>query len=78
MIYSGASRELVDRTKIDDRVAHCVAKLLTSSKIDDFERGDRIVSRSITLFRAFRNEQKRDRTFHKVLPHRRLKWAAGA
>jgi len=38
--------------KIDDRVAQRVAKLLTSSNIQDFERGVRIISRNSTLFRA--------------------------
>jgi len=38
--------------KIDDRVAHRVAKLLTSSSVEDFERGVRIISRNNTLFRA--------------------------
>jgi len=39
-------------TKIDDRVAQRVAKLLTSSNIEYFEGGVRIISRKNTLFRA--------------------------
>ena len=52
MIYGALRGSRSIGAKIDDRVAQRVAKLLTSSKIEDFERGVRIVSRNDKLFRA--------------------------
>jgi hypothetical protein len=59
MIYGSLRGSRSIGAKIDDRVAQRVANLLTSSNVQDFERGVRIISRYSTLSRAIRGARAR-------------------